>query len=28
MGPDQVMEGLVVGMFSDPEGHVVGLIQS
>jgi hypothetical protein len=28
MGPDQVMEGLVIGLFSDPEGHVVGLIQS
>ena len=28
MGPDQVMEGLVIGMFSDPEGHVVGLIES
>jgi len=28
MGPDQVMENLVIGMFSDPEGHVVGLIES
>jgi predicted enzyme related to lactoylglutathione lyase len=28
MGPDQVMEGLVIGLFSDPEGHVVGLTQS
>jgi predicted enzyme related to lactoylglutathione lyase len=28
MGPDQVMEGLVIGLFSDPEGHVIGLIQS
>jgi predicted enzyme related to lactoylglutathione lyase len=28
MGPDQVMEGLVIGMFSDPEGHVIGVIQS
>jgi predicted enzyme related to lactoylglutathione lyase len=25
MGPDQVMEGLVVGHIADPEGHVVGL---
>ena len=28
MGPDQVMEGLVIGLFNDPEGHVIGLIQS
>jgi predicted enzyme related to lactoylglutathione lyase len=28
MGPDQVMEGLVIGLFSDPEGHVIGLIES
>jgi predicted enzyme related to lactoylglutathione lyase len=28
MGPDEVMEGLVIGMFSDPEGHVIGVIQS
>jgi predicted enzyme related to lactoylglutathione lyase len=28
MGPDSPMEGLVVGMFSDPEGHVVGVVQS
>ena len=28
MGPDQVMDGLVIGLFSDPEGHVIGLIQS
>jgi uncharacterized protein len=28
MGPDQVMEGLVIGLFSDPEGHVIGLIRS
>ena len=27
MGPDEVMEGLVIGQFSDPEGHVVGVIQ-
>jgi predicted enzyme related to lactoylglutathione lyase len=25
MGPDEVMEGLVIGLFTDPEGHVVGL---
>jgi predicted enzyme related to lactoylglutathione lyase len=28
MGPDEVMEGLVIGLFNDPEGHVVGIIQS
>jgi predicted enzyme related to lactoylglutathione lyase len=28
MGPDEPMEGLVVGLFNDPEGHVVGLVQS
>jgi uncharacterized protein len=27
MGPDEVMDGLVIGMFADPEGHVVGLVQ-
>jgi predicted enzyme related to lactoylglutathione lyase len=28
MGPDQVMEGLVIGMFTDPEGHTIGLVKS
>jgi uncharacterized protein len=28
MGPDEVMEGLVIGLFNDPEGHVIGVIQS
>lgn len=28
MGPDEVLEGLVIGQFSDPEGHVVGVIES
>jgi predicted enzyme related to lactoylglutathione lyase len=28
MGPDEVMEGLVIGMFTDPEGHLIGVIQS
>ena len=28
MGPDEPMEGLVIGMFSDPEGHVVGLVRA
>jgi uncharacterized protein len=27
MGPDAVMEGLVIGQFSDPEGHVIGVVQ-
>ncbi|CAN5636932.1 VOC family protein [soil metagenome] len=27
MGPDQVMEGLEIGQFSDPEGHMVGLVK-
>jgi predicted enzyme related to lactoylglutathione lyase len=28
MGPEEVMEGLVIGLFNDPEGHTVGLVQS
>jgi uncharacterized protein len=28
MGPDEPMEGTVIGLFSDPEGHVVGVVQS
>ena len=27
MGPDKVMEGIEIGQFSDPEGHVIGLIK-
>ncbi|MEA2332898.1 MAG: uncharacterized protein QOH58_3036 [Thermoleophilaceae bacterium] len=27
MGPDQVMEGLVIGLFNDPEGHMIGVVQ-
>jgi uncharacterized protein len=27
-GPDQVMEGLTLGQFTDPEGHLIGLTQS
>jgi hypothetical protein len=27
-GPDQLMEGLVLGQFKDPEGHLIGLTQS
>jgi predicted enzyme related to lactoylglutathione lyase len=25
MGPDKVAEGIEIGLFSDPEGHVIGL---
>ena len=28
MGPDTPMEGLTIGLFADPEGHTVGLVQS
>jgi predicted enzyme related to lactoylglutathione lyase len=28
MGPENVMEGLVIGLFTDPEGHVIGVMQS
>lgn len=27
MGPDEPMEGLEIGMFADPEGHLVGLVK-
>jgi predicted enzyme related to lactoylglutathione lyase len=27
-GPDSVMPGMVLGQFLDPEGHVIGLIQT
>jgi hypothetical protein len=26
MGPDEMSPGLVIGMFSDPEGHLVGVV--
>jgi predicted enzyme related to lactoylglutathione lyase len=26
MGPDEVMEGLTIGLFTDPEGHVMGVM--
>jgi len=26
MSPEEVMEGLVIGLFSDPEGNVVGVM--
>ena len=28
MGPDSPMEGLTIGLFADPEGHTVGLVQA
>ena len=28
MGPDEVMEGLVIGLFTDPEGRTIGVIKS
>ena len=28
MGPDEPMEGLVIGLFADPEGHAIGLVES
>jgi predicted enzyme related to lactoylglutathione lyase len=28
MGPEQVMEGVEIGLFDDPEGHVVGVVKS
>lgn len=28
MGPEEPMEGLVIGLFLDPEGHVVGLVKA
>jgi hypothetical protein len=26
MGPDTIMDGLVLGQFKDPEGHMIGLV--
>ena len=26
MGPEEVMDGLTVGLFNDPEGHTVGVV--
>jgi len=28
MGPDAVPGGFVIGLFQDPEGHVVGLVET
>jgi uncharacterized protein len=27
MGPDQVGEGIEIGMFQDPEGHTIGVVK-
>jgi uncharacterized protein len=27
MGPDKVMEGVEIGQFTDPEGHLVGVVK-
>ncbi|HEY0484710.1 MAG TPA: VOC family protein [Mycobacteriales bacterium] len=26
-GPDRVMEGIVLGQFTDPEGHLIGVLE-
>jgi hypothetical protein len=28
MGPEKVMDGIELGMFQDPEGHVIGLLKA
>ena len=28
MGPDEVMEWLVLGLFNDPEGHLIGVVKT
>ena len=28
MGPDSVMDQVVLGQFTDPEGHLIGLVQA
>jgi predicted enzyme related to lactoylglutathione lyase len=27
MGPEKVMEGVELGLFNDPEGHLIGVVQ-
>ena len=27
MGPDSPVEGLTIGLFTDPEGHLIGLVE-
>ena len=28
MGPETIMDSIVLGQFSDPEGHVIGVVKS
>ena len=28
MGPDKVMEGVEIGLFNDPEGHLIGVVKT
>jgi predicted enzyme related to lactoylglutathione lyase len=28
MGPDEVMDRLVIGLFQDPEGHTIGVMST
>jgi hypothetical protein len=28
MGPETVMESITLGLFTDPEGHLIGLVQA
>lgn len=28
MGPEKIMEGVEIGLFNDPEGHTVGVVES
>jgi len=28
MGPETVMETIVMGHFTDPEGHLIGVVQT
>ena len=27
LGPEEIMEGLTLGQFTDPEGHLIGLVK-
>jgi hypothetical protein len=28
MGPEEVIPGTVIGLFNDPEGHLVGVVRT
>ncbi len=28
MGSEEVMEGVEIGLFNDPEGHTIGLVKA